>query len=224
MFILIDKPKRMTSHNVVDEIRRVSGEKKVGHAGTLDPNATGLLILAIGRGSTKQISELVKKTKVYKGEIVLGETRDTDDVEGGVLKKFEVVSLPSREKVQKVLKNFVGKIEQIPPSYSAIKVKGKKSYEMARKGKQVELKARNVEIFSIELLDYEYPVLNIRTKVSSGTYIRSIARDIGEELGCGGYLGNLRREMIGKYDVEDAVSLENLTSETLHKHTFDKFE
>ncbi len=223
MFILIDKPKGMTSHDVVDEIRRVSGERKVGHAGTLDPNATGLLILAIGRGSTKQIGELVKKTKVYEGEIVLGETRDTDDVEGKVLEKHEVVSPPSREKVLGVLKNFLGKMEQVPPFYSAIKVKGKKSYELARKGKRVELKARNIEVFNIVLLEYEFPVLKIRTKVSSGTYIRSMARDIGEVLGCGGYLRNLRRTKIGKYDINDAVGLEGLTYETLHKHTFDKF-
>ena len=224
MFILIDKPKGVTSHDAVDEIRRVSGERKVGHAGTLDPNATGLLIIAIGRDSTKRIGDLVKKTKVYEAEIVLGETRDTDDVEGKVLQKHEITSPPPQEKVQEVLKSFLGKTEQIPPFYSAIKVKGKKSYELARKGKQVELKARSVDIFDIELLNYDYPTLNIRTKVSSGTYIRSMARDIGEKLDCGGYLRNLRRTKIGKYVVNDAIGLEGLTSSKLQKHAFDKFE
>ena len=117
----------------------------------------------------------------------------------------------------------LGKKEQVPPFYSAIKVKGKKSYELARKGKQVELKARKIDIFDIELLEYTFPVLNVRTKVSSGTYIRSMARDIGEVLGCGGYLRNLRRTKIGKYDINEAAGLGGLTFETLHKHTFDKF-
>jgi tRNA pseudouridine55 synthase len=224
MFILIDKPKGMTSHDVVDEIRKITGERKVGHAGTLDPNATGLLIIAIGRGSTKQIGKLVKKTKVYEAEIVLGETRDTDDVEGKVLKKYKITTPPSKKEVQEALKSFLGEKEQTPPFYSAIKIKGNKSYELARKGKQVELKARKIEIFDIELLEYNFPVLNVRTKVSSGTYIRSLARDVGEVLGCGGYLRNLRRTMIGKFDIDDAVGLEGLTSETLHKHSFDKFE
>ena len=221
MFILINKPKGMTSHDVVDEVRKISGERKVGHAGTLDPNATGLLIIAIGRGSTKQIGKLVKKTKIYEAEIVLGVTRDTDDVEGKVLQRYEVISPPSKNEVQEVLKSFLGKKEQIPPFYSAIKVRGKKSYELARKGKQVELKARKIEIFDIELLGYNFPVLNVRTKVSSGTYIRSMARDIGEVLGCGGYLGDLRRTKIGEYDIDGAVGLEGLTPEILHKHAFD---
>ena len=220
MFLLIDKPKGMTSHDVVDEVRKVTGQKKVGHAGTLDPNATGLLIVAVGRESTKKLGGLLKKDKVYEAQLILGETRDTDDVEGKILEKIEVNNPPTTEEVKKVLKSFIGKQKQAPSIYSAIKVKGKKAYELAREGKKVELELRDIEIFEIHLLKYEFPTLKINIKVSSGTYIRSLARDVGEKLESGAYLKELRRTQIGFYSVEDAVQLKSLDNKMYRKRAF----
>ena len=220
MFLLIDKPKGMTSHDVVDEVRKVTGQKKVGHAGTLDPNATGLLIVAVGRESTKKLGGLLKKDKVYEAQLILGETRDTDDVEGKILEKIEVNNPPTTEEVKKVLKSFIGKQKQAPSIYSAIKVKGKKAYELAREGKKVELEPRDIEIFEIHLLKYEFPTLKINIKVSSGTYIRSLARDVGEKLESGAYLKELRRTQIGFYSVEDAVQLKSLDNKMYRKRAF----
>lgn len=220
MFLLIDKPKGKTSHDVVNVVRRITGERKVGHAGTLDPNATGLLIVAVERGSTKRISEFVKKNKVYEAEIFLGEERDTGDVEGKVVEEG-VGKEPTRGEVEEVLKQFEGESMQEPPIYSAIKVGGRKAYEVARKGGEIELPSRKVEIYSIELIEYDYPILRVRTKVSSGTYIRSLARDIGRNLKTYGYLKNLRRTAIGKYSVEDAVSLGKLNKDNWRMKAFD---
>jgi tRNA pseudouridine55 synthase len=214
MFILVDKPKAVTSHDVVDKVRKITGEKKVGHAGTLDPNATGLLIIGVGRTSTKKLGVIARKTrKTYLAYIYLGEERDTDDVEGKVIKRAENYSYPSGRIIQSVLGSFIGKQNQTPPAYSALKLKGKKAYELARKGIDFKLKPRIIEIFSIKVIKYKYPTLNIEVVVSSGTYIRSLARDIGRKLGCGAYLKNLRRKKIGRFSVKDAVKLTNLTKE-----------
>jgi len=221
MFLLIDKPKGMTSHDVVDGIRKVTGEKRIGHAGTLDPNATGLLILGIGKDFTKKLGKISKKTKkVYIAENVLRETRTTDEKEGEIIQKKKVKRI-NKNKTLETLKSFKGKQEQIPPSYSAIKIKGKKAYELARKGIDPKLSPRKVIIYSIKLLKYNYPVLEIETEVSAGTYIRALARDIGEKLGCGAYLGNLRRIGIGKYNIKKAVKLGKLTSGNWKKYGFD---
>jgi len=211
MFLLIDKPKGITSHGVVDEVRKITGERRVGHAGTLDPNATGLLIVGVGREATRKLGEVAENTKkTYEGEIFLGEERDTDDSEGVVIAKAKGFLPPSFAEIKKVLGQFVGEQEQTPPAYSALKIKGKKAYELARAGKKVELKPRKIIIHSIKLLNYQYPLLIIRTTVSSGTYIRALARDIGKRLGCGGYLKELRRTSIGEFSVVNAVKLENL--------------
>jgi tRNA pseudouridine55 synthase len=210
MFLLIDKPKGITSHDVVDEVRKITGERRVGHGGTLDPNATGLLVVGVGRESTKGLSEIAQHTKkTYEAEIFLGETRDTDDVEGKVL-SHNIDVIPSDGNVQDVIQSFIGEQMQMPPSYSAIKLRGKKAYELARSGKEVILEPRRVTIYSIELIDYSYPLLKMTVEVSSGTYIRSLARDIGEKLGVGAYLKNLRRTKIGKFSVEQAKTLEEL--------------
>ena len=210
MLLLIDKPKGITSHDVVDHVRKITGERRVGHAGTLDPSATGLLIVGVGRESTKKLGDLTKNTtKTYEAEIILGATSDTDDSEGQITKKVILKKLFEND-VGKVLSQFVGEQEQVPPVYSAIKLKGKKAYELARKGKQVDLKPRKIVIHLIKLLDYKYPKLNIACEVSSGTYIRALARDIGQKLGTGGYLNNLRRTKIGKFSVHDASMLDNI--------------
>ena len=215
MFLLIDKPKGMTSHDVVDVVRNKTGEKRVGHGGTLDPNATGLLIVGVGREATRKLHEIsAGKDKEYEAEIMLGEERDTGDLEGRKLSifnsQFSINSQISKSNVTKTLNFFIGEQMQVPPEYSAIKIKGKKAYELAREGKKVTLQPRKVVIHSIKLLSYSYPVLRISCRVSSGTYIRSLAVDIGRKLGTGAYLNNLRRTRIGEYKVEDAIQLHDL--------------
>lgn len=213
MFLLINKPKGVTSHDVIYYVRKITAEKKVGHAGTLDPNATGLLIVGVGRSSTKKLGWIAKDTKkTYEAEIFLGEERDTDDSEGKITFEKSDFQAQNATLLKKILMSFEGKQKQMPPIYSAIKVKGKKAYELARKGKKVVLKERDVVIHSIELLQYKYPVLTIKTTVSSGTYIRALARDIGKQLGCGAYLRNLKRTRIGNFDLEDATDMSELTA------------
>lgn len=220
MFILVDKPKGLTSHDVVDRLRKITGESTVGHAGTLDPNATGLLILGIGKGSTKELSKLAKETvKEYEAEITLGEVRDSDDVEGKIISKAKKFVAPGEMMVRLLLATFLGDKAQVPPKFSAIKTKGKKAYQLARKGKEVELKPRKVTIYSIKLVGYKYPKLSIATTVSSGTYIRALARDIGETLGSGGYLKNLRRTSIGLFQIDEAVKLDSLTKSNWKKYS-----
>ncbi len=212
-FLLIDKPKGMTSHDVVDQVRKITGEKRVGHGGTLDPNATGLLIVGVGREATKQLGEIsMETTKTYLAEIFLGEERDTDDIEGIVISKAKGVLPPGKGEIRRALSDFLGDQQQVPPAYSAIKMKGKKAYEMARRGEKVKLKARNVVIYHIKCIAYSFPVLSIEVEVSSGTYIRALARDIGKRLGCGAYLRELRRTKVGKYDIANAKTLGKITS------------
>jgi len=211
MLLLIDKPKGITSHDVVDQVRRITGERRVGHAGTLDPNATGLLIVGVGRESTKKLGDITKNTtKTYEAEIFLGEERDTDDSEGKTIESSSEVTQPNREDIIRVLKEFTGELSQIPPFYSAIKVKGKKSYDLARAGKSVEMEPRKVTVHSIKLVEYDFPILRIVCEVSAGTYIRSLARDIGRKLKTYGYLKELRRTRVGEFLVEKAQTLREL--------------
>lgn len=218
MFLLIDKPKGITSHDVVDKVRKVTGEKKVGHAGTLDPNATGLLIVGVGREATRKLGEIAKSTKkAYEAEIFLGEERDTDDAEGVTISKAKGLLPPGKNEVRKILLSFIGKQMQTPPAYSALKIKGRKAYELARRGEEIKLKLRKITVYSIKLIGYQYPILKIKTTVSSGTYIRALARDIGKKISCGAYLKDLRRTKIGKFDIKKAVVLEKLTEENLKK-------
>jgi tRNA pseudouridine55 synthase len=211
-FLLIDKPKGMTSHDVVDRVRKITGEKRVGHAGTLDPNASGLLIVGVGREQTKKLGTIAKDTnKTYQAEIYLGEEKTTDDVEGVTSNSSDFV--PTRHDIDNVISKFEGEQMQTPPAYSAIKLKGKKAYELARKGKTVELVPRTVVIYSSKVIRYDYPVLEVEFEVSSGTYIRALARDIGRKLGTYGYLNNLRRTKIGKYDVRNAKYLDHLEND-----------
>ena len=210
MILLIDKPKGWTSADVVAVVKKTFHEK-TGHGGTLDPNATGLLIVGTG-ADTKKLGEITKNTKkTYEAEIVLGATSDTDDVEGNITRfAKQDVKKPEREEIIKILKTFEGEQMQMPPQYSAIKIQGKKSYDLARKGIEVKLEPRKINIYSIKLIDYKYPVLKIICEVSSGTYIRSLARDIGEKLSTGAYLNELRRTRVGEYSVEKAVNLQEL--------------
>ena len=206
MIVGIYKPKGPTSHDIVDQVRKITGEKKVGHAGTLDPLAEGVLVIAVGRQSTKKISTIVKKEKEYIAQVKLGETSTTDDEEGEKTKQ-EVSTNPGLNDIEKVLPQFIGQIQQIPPVYSAIKVKGKKAYQEARKGKLMQLEPRQVEIKEIELFNYDWPYLELRVVTGPGVYIRSLARDIGQALQVGGYLASLKRTRVGDYTIDLAKSV-----------------
>lgn len=211
--LLVDKPKTWTSFDIVGKVRsnlyKISGSKiKVGHAGTLDPLATGLLIVLIGK-ATKIQDSFMKLDKVYEVEVRLGETSTTLDGEGQKTKVSE--NVPAISIVNNVLESFIGDIMQIPPAYSAIKVDGQRAYKLARAGKEVKIEPRKITIYSITDVIYDYPYLKFTSKVSSGTYIRTLAQDIGEKLGVGAFMSNLRRTKIGGYDIKDAVDIENIS-------------
>ena len=213
--ILIDKPKNMTSFGVVARVRRVLSERaekrvKVGHTGTLDPFATGLLIILAGK-ATKRSNEFLKLDKEYIAEIKLGEISTTGDPEGEISRSFDENEgeVPSRARVEEVLEKFKGEIFQKVPAFSAVKINGERAYKLARRGKEFSTPERKVKIYEIEILDYSFPKLKIRTKVSSGTYIRTLGEDIGKELGTGAYLTELRRTKIDKYKVENAQKLDD---------------
>ncbi|MST04122.1 MAG: tRNA pseudouridine(55) synthase TruB [Candidatus Pacebacteria bacterium] len=200
------KPKGPTSHDIVDKVRRVSREKVVGHAGTLDPLASGVLVIAVGKKYTKQLSTQVQKEKEYIGEIKLGEESETDDAEGLKTEiKFE--KKPTSEEIDFAIKKFIGEIDQTPPIYSAIKLKGKPLYEYAREGKTPELKSRKVFVKDIKVLKYDFPILKLEITTGPGVYIRSIARNLGTELKTGGYLFSLIRTRVGEFTEKDCVKL-----------------
>ncbi|MDQ5886222.1 MAG: tRNA pseudouridine55 synthase [Patescibacteria group bacterium] len=229
--LLIDKPKEWTSFDVVAKIRgilrslqpqnqstesvleKVKPPKiRVGHAGTLDPLATGLLVILVGK-ATKRQDDYMKKDKVYEVTVRLGSTSNTGDDEGE--KTHVSDDIPSLDEVRKTILQFIGKIHQIPPAYSAIKIDGQRAYKLARAGKDVQIKPRGVTIYSIEQIEYEYPILTFTTIVSSGTYIRSLVTDIGERLRVGAYMSDLRRTQIGDFDVADAMTIDQMTPEHL---------
>lgn len=212
--LLIDKPAGLTSFGVVARVRRkltqeIGRKIKVGHAGTLDPFATGLLILLIGK-ATKKAEEFLKLDKVYEATIRLGAISTTGDPEGEIQESKKLTDPPSRTKVEIVLKSFVGKIEQTPPSFSAIKINGQRAYKLARRGEKIQMPTRKVQIYEIKILEYSYPILKISCHVSSGTYIRALAEDIGKNLGVGAYTTQLRRLKIGDWTVKEAKTLEEL--------------
>ncbi len=215
-FILFDKPPKKTSHDVIDLFRKITKIKKIGHAGTLDPFATGLLILGIGREATGKLEKFLKLDKEYIARIKLGEISNTFD-RTGKIKKLQVKKIPTEKEIKKNLREFLGEIYQTPPLYSAKKIKGKKAYELARKGKKIELKPQKVKIYEIKILKYNWPYLKIKINCSSGTYIRSLANDIGKKLTCGAYLEELRRTKIGDLSVEKAKKLSEINSKNWKK-------
>lgn len=200
---LVDKEKNMTSHDVVWYIRKRFEIKKVGHAGTLDPNATGLLVMLIGK-ATKMSNQFLEDDKEYIGILKLGERTDTGDSEGTVIDSRNITV--QNDEISEVIKKFVGEIEQVPPMYSAKKVNGKKLYNLARRGLDVKREPVIVNIKEIEIKEISLPTVEIRVICSKGTYIRQLAEDIGEKLGCGAYLKELRRISSGKFNVENAVN------------------
>lgn len=204
-FLNVDKPAGMTSHDVVQHIRRLLGIKKVGHTGTLDPLATGVLALAVGRG-TRLIQFLDESEKVYQATFRLGVETDTNDREGEPVSQADAANI-TREEVEASVKKFIGEIEQVPPMFSAIKQNGQKLYKLARAGKKVERAPRKVRISQIDIVDFKNPILDISVTCSRGTYIRSLARDLGRELGCGAHLEELRRTRSGPFNIDDALPL-----------------
>lgn len=218
-FLFLNKPVGPTSHDMVSRLRRLTGIKKIGHAGTLDPLASGVLIMAIGREATREISGFVKLDKEYEAVLRLGAVSDTYDREGRV--EFRVSNCECRlssvelriNTIEQVLEKFIGVQMQVPPMYSAKKVGGKKLYELARKGIDVERRPVEINIHELELSDYQWPLLKIRVRCSSGTYIRSLAHDIGQALGCGAYLEELKRTAVGEFKLEECINLEELNKE-----------
>jgi tRNA pseudouridine55 synthase len=206
--LLINKPAKITSHDVVVQIRRLFRTKKVGHAGALDPFATGLLILCLDE-ATRIVDYLVNRDKEYVTVMKLGESTDTQDCTGRVLEKREVPAF-SNEDIADVFARFVGDLSQIPPMFSARKVQGKRLYEFAREGQTVARTARSVRIETLEILEVRLPFIRFRVVCSKGTYIRTLAHDIGALLGCGAYLSALERTRIGQFFLKDAVALEQL--------------
>ncbi len=204
----INKPPGLTSHDVVARVRRITGQKKVGHAGTLDPLATGVLPVVLGK-ATRLVEYLADADKAYHATLVLGATSDTYDREGTITPTPGAV-MPSLREVEEALVMFRGEIEQLPPMYSAIKVGGKKLYELARSGTEIEREPRRVTIRTLELEAYEPPVARIFVECSKGTYIRSLAYDLGAALGTGAYMNELVRTQHGPFTIESAITLEEL--------------
>lgn len=196
-----------TSHDVVAKLRGICKQKKIGHTGTLDPEAVGVLPVCLGSG-TKLCDMLTDKSKEYEAVLLLGQVTDTQDVTGTVLEEHEVTV--DEEQAVEAIRSFVGAYEQIPPMYSALKVNGKRLYELARAGKEVERKGRPVEIHSIEILSVSLPEITFRVACSKGTYIRTLCHDIGQKLGCGGTMKSLKRTRVGIFTIDGALKLSQL--------------
>ena len=212
-WIFLDKPVGLTSNATLSRVKRLLGRKiKAGFVGTLDPFASGLLPIAIGE-ATKTIFFMDDTKKTYEFEITFGSETDTGDCDGEVTSRSEM--LPSKEDLQKALPYFLGEIVQIPPKFSAIKIKGKRAYDLARKNIEVEMPSRKVQIYSLTLLQYEASKATFLTECGKGTYIRSLGRDIARYLGCLGYISTLRRTNLGKFSIKNAISLDKL-EEMLH--------
>ncbi len=212
--LLVNKPIGISSFDVIRQLRRSTGVRKIGHAGTLDPAASGLMLLLFGQ-ATKSAAQFSKLDKVYEAEITLGSESSTGDREGTLNKISE--RRPSEAEVAKALKTFIGRISQTPSVYSAIKINGQEAYKRARRGETVEMPSRTVTVYNLQTTDYNYPILKITAKVSSGTYIRTLAEDIGAKLGVGAYLSGLVRTAVGDFKLTDALELAGLTAETAHQ-------
>ena len=215
--ILINKQKGFTSHDAVNDIRKKLNTKKVGHTGTLDPNATGVLPILVGK-ATKISKYLMEHDKTYIATIKLGEKTDTGDSEGQVIEEKSISADLKKEDINNALQNFFGKQKQVPPMYSAIKINGKKLYEYAREGKEVKLEAREIEIYKIELLEYQNNKIKFEVECSKGTYIRTLCEDIAKKLGTVGYMEELQRTKVNNFRIEDSILLDDITLENAEKN------
>ena len=211
--LLVDKPEGMSSHDVVNRVRRLSGVRRVGHAGTLDPLATGLLLVSIGR-VTRLNEYLVGHDKKYAATVRLGQSTNTYDAEGEVSEERPFTAITPAT-IANALPAFRGTIQQRPPIYSAIKKDGQPLYKLARKGIEVDIPTREITIYALDVLDYSPPFLQLDIHCSSGTYIRSIAHDLGEAMGCGGHITALRRTAVNEFDIQNAIPLDQLTPDNI---------
>ncbi|MCH5281044.1 MAG: tRNA pseudouridine(55) synthase TruB [Lachnospiraceae bacterium] len=205
--IIVKKEKGFTSHDVVAKLRGIVKQKKIGHTGTLDPEAEGVLPVCLGN-ATKLCDILTDKTKEYVAELLLGITTDTQDMTGRILAEREVQA--DEKQVEEAILSFLGSSLQVPPMYSALKINGKKLYELAREGKEVERKPRPIEVYELQILSMDLPVVKFRVLCSKGTYIRSLCADIGEKLSCGGCMKSLMRTKAGEFSIEDAHTLSQI--------------
>jgi len=215
--ILVDKPKGITSHDVVDIVRKRLKVRKVGHAGTLDPLAEGLIIILVGR-FTKAFPKFVNFDKEYLGVLKLGEVTATGDSEGKLLKQNSLSGI-NEEKIRTAFKEFIGDMQQIPPMVSALRIKGKRLYNLARRGIVVERAPRPITIHSLEIIKIDFPFVEFRTSCSKGTYVRKLAEDIGEELACGAHMVKIVRLTIGPFKLEQAIKPDNIDETHLQKIT-----
>jgi tRNA pseudouridine55 synthase len=215
----IHKPPGVTSRDVVNEVQRLVRPVKVGHAGTLDPLATGVLILCLGP-ATRLAPYVQQMNKRYRGTFLLGRTSDTEDVEGEVV-EVAGAAIPTLEQLRLVLPEFVGEIQQRPPAFSALKVKGQRAYQLARRGKAPQLSPRSITIHALEALRYEYPALELDIQCGSGTYVRALGRDLAERLGTGAVMSALVRTAIGHFEVADAVALDAISTDSINQHLLD---
>ena len=218
-FILIDKETGPTSHDIIYKLRKITGIKKIGHAGTLDPFASGLMIVAIDRRATKKIEKFVKLDKKYLATIILGKETDTYDRDGKIISNYYGEKIP-KQKIKKAILKIKNQTEQTPPMYSAKKINGKRLYELARKNIEIERKPQSIKIFYVKIKKYNWPELQLDIYCSSGTYIRTIASDLGKELGCGAYLKELRRTAIEKYKIKKAKKIKGINSNNWKKYLF----
>jgi len=213
----VNKPSGITSRDAVNRIVRLVGKKtKVGHAGTLDPLASGVLVVCLGQ-ATRLIDKVQEMPKRYRGTFMLGRTSDTEDVEG-IVTELDDPPVPTRAVLEEAAAAMVGVIQQRPPAFSAVKIAGRRAYKLARRGEQPELKPRPVTIHSLEVVEYDYPRLELDIRCGSGTYVRSLGRDLAERLGTGAVMSELIRTEIGDFHLSDACNPEDLTAENLHDH------
>lgn len=205
-YLNINKPKGPSSFDVVRDVRSLLAEKRVGHAGTLDPLASGVLVVAVGRENTRNISKIQNQRKTYIATVKMGETSETDDREGRFT-KININNIPSNDDIRDCINSFIGNIKQVPPAYSAKKINGQRAYKLARHKEKIILKPCRITIHDIKILKYKWPQLKIKVVCSKGTYIRSLARDIGNCLKTGAYLENLVRTAVGKYNLSDSINI-----------------
>jgi len=213
--LIIDKPAGITSHDVVDAVRKKLGTRRVGHAGTLDPIATGILIILVGK-ATKFFNKFVNFFKEYTATLTLGVTTDTGDALGKVIKTSNLEGI-NPEKIKSVFGEFVGEIDQVPPMVSALKYKGKRLYSLAKRGIDVPRKSRKLTIYALEVKNIDLPKVNFYVKCSKGTYIRKLGEDIGNRLDCGGHISEIRRIAIGPFRIEEAIKLEDVNESLLRR-------
>ncbi len=212
----IYKKKGLTSYDVIRDIKKINNVEKIGHAGTLDPLAEGILIVAIGSKYTKKLNSNLYKNKKYLAIICLGKESTTDDEEG-IKKEINIKLIPSRDEIEKILNYFKGEIKQKPPIYSAVKINGTRAYKLARLGQTVKMKSRIVKIDSINIKKYKYPYLELEISTGPGVYIRSLARDVGKKLKTGAYLKSLIRTEVGNLKINNAIHLEDLKNNLIKK-------